>query len=154
MFYYWVRIEQPYQLQFIQAQLEEECTRQDLNIDADHMHRYESAASGLKYPHVWDYLWGTAKSPRIEHIMYICDAAFFEDLCGPDVKPAEDVPEDEDDGLPTAGTAAMDLDSPPCLGQTNAPAASGRKEQPVCQDVVDAPIKAATADTAPAAEEA
>ena len=76
-------------------------------------------------------------------------------LCGPDAKPAEGAPEDEDDGLPTAGTATMNSD-PLWLyfAQTNAPAASGRKEQPVCQDVVDAPIKAATADTAPAAEEA
>ena len=39
--YYWAVIERPYQLQFIQAQLEEECTRQELQIDAESMHLYE-----------------------------------------------------------------------------------------------------------------
>ena len=83
-------------------------------------------------------------------------------MCGPDARPAEDVPEDEDDGLPTAGTAAMDLDRAH-LPQTNAPAASSWEEpraaavpvnSDVCHGVFDAPIKAATAETAPAAEEA
>ena len=123
MFYYWVRIELPYQLQFIQAQLEVECTRRILKIDAYHMHMYESMASGMNYPCVWGYRYGKRRSPIIEPMMYLFNSDTFEDICGPDVKPAEDVSEDEYDGLPKAGTAAMDLDRAH-LPQTNAPAAS------------------------------
>ena len=72
--YFWAVIDLPYQLHFIEAQLEEECTRRDLQIDALHMHRYESAASGLKYPYVWDYVWGTWPRPKIDHIRFILAA--------------------------------------------------------------------------------
>ena len=113
MFYYWVKVDKPYQVRFIQVRLEEDCTRQNLKIDAYSMHVYESAASGMNYPYVWDYVYGRRNTPVIENLMYLLDYAGadpFEDICGPDVKPAEDVAEDEDDGLPTAGTAAVDLD--------------------------------------------
>ena len=100
---------------------------------------------------------GGADRPATYEVMvsrYPTDPAGL-NTCGPDAKPAEDAPKDEDDRLPTAVTATK-TSYPLWLhfAQTKAPAASGRKEQPVCQDVVDAPIKAATADTASAAEEA
>ena len=129
------------------------------------MHQYESRGSGYTIP----YVWAPGQKRMIEKPLTYkemaspyptagCSIA----MCGPDAKPAEAAP--EDDGLPTAETAAMDLDSPPGIGQANAPAASGREAQPaevICIDgdewhVVDhepyvvAP-PAATAETAPAA---
>ena len=52
--YRWLRIDQPDQARFIQLRLAEECDRQGLIIDEYHMHVYESAASGIGYPYVWD----------------------------------------------------------------------------------------------------
>ena len=167
--YRWIRTDHHNQMRFIQERLAEECGRQELDTDAYHMHEYESAASGMGHPYVWDRVCGWRDTPVINRLLYhsptwqSVGALPIERDCDSDVKPAEDAPEDEDDGLPTAGTAAMDLDPWAHLAQTNAPAASGREEQPaaavpvdsdVWHDVVDAPPPAATAQTAPAAEEA
>ena len=97
------------------------------------MHVYESAASGIGYPYVWDKVCGWRGTPLTYNQMHSqtrhsVSALPIERDCGPGVMPAEDAPEDEDDGLPTAGTAAMDLDRAH-LAQTNAPAASSSREE-------------------------
>ena len=122
------------------------------------MHEYESAASGIGHPYVWDQVWGWMDTPLTFDQMRTrySVVGFRICCCGPNTKPAEDVPEeDELDELPSYPRLA----SLPWVAETNAPAASDREQQPAAAVPVDSdwlhvvddsPSPAATAKTAPA----
>ena len=86
------------------------------------MHQYESRWSGYKSPYVWapgKRKWDD-KPATYEHRIsrYPTNPAGL-NTCGPDTKPAEDVPEDD---VVTAVTASMELDSPTGLDRSGLPA--------------------------------
>ena len=119
------------------------------------MHVYESAASGIGYPYVWDQVWGWRDTPlTYDQMRQRCPQEPYKiSHCGPNVKPAEDAPEeDELERLPSIRHQTN--------ANTNAPAASDSDEQPAAagpvDHVVDALPMAATAEAtqakAPAAE--
>ena len=135
--YRWIRTDHHNQMRFIQERLAEECGRQHLNTDAYHMHEYESTASGIGWPYVWDQVWGWRDTPlTYDQMRQRCPQQPFPICCGPNVKPAEDAPEeDELERLHSIRhqTNASDSDEQP--------AAAG----PV-RHVVHAPPMAATAE--------
>ena len=96
--YKWIRTDNSNQMRFIQERLAEECARQELDIDAHHMHEYEAAASGIGHPYVWDQVWGWRDTPlTYDQMRQRCPQQPFPIcFCGPNVKPAEEAPEEDE----------------------------------------------------------
>ena len=145
--YRWLRIDQPDQARFIQLRLAEECDRQGLIIDEYHMHVYESAASGIGYPYVWDQVWGWMDIPLTfdEMAKRYSTVGFRLCCCGPDVKPAEYAPEEDD--LPTSRPKYLVDPS----GFWDLAAASDREAQPGPAVPVDSDLVHAVDDSFPPA---
>ena len=105
----------------------------------------------MDYPYVWDKELGWAKTPlTYDQMLKRYPLSGWMPLCScvRGAEPAEYAP--EDDGLPTAGTAALHFANDFALAITTTEEPSRRNNQ---QKEGDVPPQAATAETAPAARD-
>ena len=111
------------------------------------MHVYESAASGIGYPYVWDQVRGWMDIPLTfdEMAKRYSTVGFRLCCCGPDVKPAEYAPEEDD--LPTSRPKYLVDPS----GFWDLSAASDREAQPGPAVPVDSDLVHAVDDSFPPA---
>ena len=161
----WAMVDDAHHLRFLEEFLPIECERQHLRMSRSWLHSYESWGSGLSNPRVWapgKLGWTDQPATYEEMSSRYQTVGRSIALCGPDAKPAEDVPA----WLHTVATAdePQETTTRKRRRQTHGCHSPGRRHihrvegtftGDVCHDV-DPPDdpSAATAETAPPAEEA
>ena len=161
----WIMVDDVLHLRFLEEFLPIECERQHLRMSRSWLHSYESWGSGFSGQRVWapgKLGWTDQPATYEEMSSRYPTVGRSIALCGPDAKPAEDVPA----WLHTVATAdePQETTTRKSRRQTHGCHSPGRRHihrvegtftGDVCHDV-DPPDdpSAATAETAPPAEEA